>query len=64
MSSSRTGAVQRAQLALLGLHPAILPPLLDVDTFRDALAVAAEAPETRFAAAVAAIEAELTEVAA
>jgi rSAM/selenodomain-associated transferase 1 len=64
MSSSRTGVVQRAQLAMLGLHPAILPPLLDVDIFRDALAVAAEAPETRFAAAVAAIEAELTEVAA
>jgi hypothetical protein len=64
MSSSRTGVVQRAQLAMLGLHPAILPPLLDVDIFGDALAVAAEAPETRFAAAVAAIEAELTEVAA
>lgn len=64
MSSSRTGVVQRAQLAMLGLHPAILPPLLDVDIFGDALAVAAEAPATRFAAAVAAIEAELTEVAA
>jgi uncharacterized protein len=64
MSSSRTGAVQRAQLALLGLRPAILPPLLDVDTFSAALIVAAEAPKTRFAAAVAAIEAELTEVVA
>jgi rSAM/selenodomain-associated transferase 1 len=63
MSSSRTGAVQRARLAMLGLHPAILPPLLDVDTFRDALAVAADAPQTRFAAAVASIEAELTELA-
>ncbi len=55
MSSSRTGAVQRARLALLGLHPAILTPLRDVDTFEDALAVAAAAPETRFAAAVAEI---------
>jgi rSAM/selenodomain-associated transferase 1 len=64
MSSSRTGAVQRAQLALLGLRPAILPPLLDVDTFRDAITVAAEAPHTRFAAAVSAIEAELSELAA
>jgi rSAM/selenodomain-associated transferase 1 len=64
MSSTRTGAVQRAQLALLGLRPAILPPLLDVDTFRDALIVATEAPETRFAAAVAAIEAGLTEAVA
>jgi uncharacterized protein len=64
MSSSRTGAVQRARLAALGLRPVTLPPLLDVDTFRDALAVATEAPQTRFAAAVAAIESGLTEVAA
>jgi rSAM/selenodomain-associated transferase 1 len=53
MSSSRTGAVQRAQMALLGLHPRTLPPLTDVDTFADALAVAAEAPGTRFAERVA-----------
>ena len=33
MSTARTGAVQRAQMALLGLHPRVLPPLLDVDTF-------------------------------
>jgi rSAM/selenodomain-associated transferase 1 len=64
MSSSRTGVVQRARLAMLGLRPAILSPLLDVDTFRDALTVAAGAPETRFAAAVGAIEAELSEVVA
>jgi glycosyltransferase A (GT-A) superfamily protein (DUF2064 family) len=55
MSSTRTGAVQRGQMALLGLDPVILPPLLDVDTFDDALAVAAEAPATRFAAQVAAL---------
>ncbi|WP_037498182.1 TIGR04282 family arsenosugar biosynthesis glycosyltransferase [Solirubrobacter soli] len=55
MSTARTGAVQRAQMALLGLRPRTLPPLLDVDTFQDALAVAADAPGTRFAAEVAAV---------
>ena len=55
MSTSRTGAVQRAQMSLLGLHPHVLPPLLDVDTFQDALAVAADAPGTRFASEVAAL---------
>ena len=49
MSTARTGAVQRARMAELGLSPAILPPLRDVDTFEDALEVAAEAPDTRFA---------------
>ena len=57
MSSSSTGAVQRARLAQLGLQPVILTPLRDVDTFEDALAVAALAPRTRFAAAVAEISA-------
>ena len=55
MSTARTGAVQRAQMGLLGLHPRVLVPLLDVDTFPDALAVAAQAPDTRFAAEVAAL---------
>jgi rSAM/selenodomain-associated transferase 1 len=59
MSSPRTGAVQRARLAILGLHPAILPPLRDVDTIEDALAVAAEAPDTRFATELAVIADEL-----
>jgi rSAM/selenodomain-associated transferase 1 len=58
MSTARTGAVQRAQMALLGLHPRVLAPLLDVDTFQDALAVAAQAPGTRFAAEVAALMVE------
>jgi glycosyltransferase A (GT-A) superfamily protein (DUF2064 family) len=58
MSSSRTGAIQRAQMTLLGLNPTILPPLLDVDTFDDALAVAAEAPASRFARRVAALQFE------
>ncbi len=55
MSTARTGAVQRAQMGLLGLQPRVLVPLLDVDTFPDALAVAAQAPDTRFAAEVAAL---------
>ena len=41
MSMARTGAVQRARLAILGLRPAILPPLRDIDTIDDAFAVAA-----------------------
>jgi rSAM/selenodomain-associated transferase 1 len=55
MSSPHTGMVQRARMTLRGLHPQILPPLLDVDTFQDALAVTAAAPRTRFADAVAAL---------
>jgi rSAM/selenodomain-associated transferase 1 len=59
MSTARTGAVQRSQMALLGLRPRTLPALLDVDTFQDALAVAAEAPGTRFGAKVATLIAQL-----
>ena len=54
MSEPTTGAVQRARLAELGLRTALLPPLRDVDTIADARAVAAAAPHTRFAAALAA----------
>ncbi len=57
MSSARTGAVQRARMTMLGLSPGILPPLRDVDTFDDALAVAAEAPDTRFAGLLEAVPA-------
>src|SRR4051794_39868760 len=64
MSSSRTGAVQRARLSALGLGTASLPPLRDVDTFADARAVAALAPHGRFAAAVAEVEDALAQVAA
>jgi glycosyltransferase A (GT-A) superfamily protein (DUF2064 family) len=56
MSSARTGAVQRARMALLGLQPRVLLPLLDVDTFAEALTVAGLAPHTRFAAAVRALD--------
>ena len=55
MSADDTGAVQRARLASLGLATAVLPPLRDVDTIADARAVAAEAPDGRFAAALAKI---------
>ena len=54
MSARRTGAVQRARLAELGLRTTELPPLRDVDTIADARAVAAAAPHSRFAAALAA----------
>jgi uncharacterized protein len=53
MSSDNTGAVQRARLAILGLRTTILPPLRDIDTIEDARAVAREAPDGRFAAALA-----------
>ena len=56
MSVPETGAAQRARLTALGLSVADLPPLLDVDTFADARAVAAAAPASRFAAALAEIE--------
>jgi uncharacterized protein len=58
MSEDNTGAVQRARLAILGLRTAILPPLRDIDTIADARAVAREAPDGRFAAALAEVEPE------
>jgi rSAM/selenodomain-associated transferase 1 len=54
MSARTTAAVQRSRLAELNLRTAVLPPLRDVDTVDDAHAVAAEAPDSRFAAALAA----------
>jgi uncharacterized protein len=50
MSTSATGAIQLARLVAAGLRVAQLPQLRDVDTAADALAVAREAPQTRFAA--------------
>jgi glycosyltransferase A (GT-A) superfamily protein (DUF2064 family) len=50
MSNSATGAIQRARLAAAGLRVASLPRLRDVDTAADALAVARQAPRSRFAA--------------
>ncbi|MFD4411409.1 MULTISPECIES: DUF2064 domain-containing protein [unclassified Streptomyces] len=50
MSTTTTGAVQRARLVAAGLRVRDLPRLRDVDTAVDAEAVAAAAPGTRFAA--------------
>jgi glycosyltransferase A (GT-A) superfamily protein (DUF2064 family) len=53
MSVPETGAVQRARLTDAGLTVRDLPALRDVDTARDAALVAAEVPDSRFAAALA-----------
>jgi uncharacterized protein len=52
MSTASTGAIQRARLVAAGLRVADLPPLRDVDTAADAIAVARQAPQSRFAARV------------
>jgi uncharacterized protein len=52
MSTTSTGAIQRARLVAAGLRVADLPPLRDVDTAADAIAVARQAPQSRFAARV------------
>lgn len=53
MSTDRTGAVQRRRLTDAGLRVRDLPVLRDVDTASDAVAVAAHAPRSRFAARLA-----------
>ena len=50
MSTAGTGAAQRARLDALGLRTIELRVLRDVDTYDDAVAVAALAPWSRFAA--------------
>jgi uncharacterized protein len=50
MSTARTGAIQRARLLAAGLRVTDLPQLRDVDTAADAVAVAHDAPYSRFAA--------------
>jgi hypothetical protein len=52
MSRADTGARQHERLTALGLRTVPLPVRTDVDTWDDAVAVAAGAPEGRFAAAV------------
>ena len=52
MSTSTTGAVQRARLLGAGLRITDLPELRDVDTAADAVTVAAQVPDSRFAARV------------
>jgi len=49
MSSARTLTAQRIRLRSLGLAVAELETLMDFDTFEDALHVAGDAPDTRFA---------------
>jgi uncharacterized protein len=56
MGAVSTGTAQLVRLAELGLRTTALPPLRDFDTIDDARAVAAEAPHSRFAAALAAME--------
>ena len=58
MSEPTTAIVQRLRLAELGLRTTLLPALRDVDTMGDAHAVAAAAPQSRFASALAAVVAE------
>jgi uncharacterized protein len=50
MSTATTGAIQRARLLAAGLRVLDLPPLRDVDTAADAVAVARQVPRSRFAA--------------
>jgi glycosyltransferase A (GT-A) superfamily protein (DUF2064 family) len=57
MSCSTTWAKQRGRLCELGLRVHDQPPLRDVDSIEDAVAVAREAPKSRFAAALSAIAA-------
>lgn len=52
MSSATTCRQQRARLHALGMRVQSQPRLRDVDTIEDARAVAREAPESRFAAAL------------
>jgi rSAM/selenodomain-associated transferase 1 len=57
MSDGATGAAQRERLDAAGLRVAALPELRDVDTIADAEAVAALAPDGRFARTLTAIRA-------
>jgi len=55
MSAACTGRVQRRRLRERGLRVEELPPLRDVDRIADARAAAANAPDGRFAAELAAL---------
>jgi rSAM/selenodomain-associated transferase 1 len=56
MSTARTGRRQRTRLAQLGLRTRLLPALRDVDHYEDACAVAAAAPNSRFALALSSLD--------
>jgi hypothetical protein len=62
MSTATTGARELARLRERGRRVSLAPALRDVDRWDDALAVAAEAPRTRFAHGVAAVTAELPRI--
>jgi len=62
MSTPGTGAIQRARLLSAGLRVADLPQLRDVDTAADAVAVARQAPRSRFAAQAGELAAVLSPV--
>ncbi|MGI8692838.1 MAG: TIGR04282 family arsenosugar biosynthesis glycosyltransferase [Geodermatophilaceae bacterium] len=55
MSEGDTGALTELALRRQGIRLALLPELPDVDTFDDALAVARQAPDSRFARELATI---------
>jgi hypothetical protein len=57
MSTSETCDAQRARLDALGLYTETVATRRDVDTFEDARVVAMETPDSRFATAVASVDA-------
>lgn len=59
MSRPDTGAVQLARLERAGLRVALAPWLTDIDTAAEAVQVAAEAPDSLFAAGFSALLGEL-----
>lgn len=62
MSSGATGPLQRARLVACGLRVGMLPMLRDVDVIDDAVAVAVQAPTTRFARRLLELRRPLAEV--
>lgn len=58
MSRPGTGMAQLKRMQALGLRPVLLDELTDFDTIATARAVAARAPESEFAAALAAVDRE------
>ena len=60
MSTPTTGAHQIERLRALGLDPALLRTLIDVDTWTDARDVAAASPIGRFASRIREIDAALS----
>ncbi|HSH62108.1 MAG TPA: DUF2064 domain-containing protein, partial [Acidimicrobiales bacterium] len=62
MSTPHTASAQRDRLLQLGLSWAELPSLRDVDTFEDAVAVAAGVPGSRFSAMLSEVKARIDAV--